>query len=173
MPGRFARLITSFVATVSFLFLLICAAAWAVSLFRTDALLIHAGENTTYLLAQSKGEFLVAKPMSLDSADSSAPGPTGIFSHTEMPKNCDITGVIWLLVSGDRESSGAGSHGFGYMKQTDAIPGEQASWAVVWPHWAMLLLSSFLPVTWSLRWLNRRRRAMHGFRVETVPQPAK
>jgi hypothetical protein len=162
MIKRLVRLFSKIMATASLVLFLSFAGCWIVSLFRSDMLSFSVHSETTYLLAQSHGEFLFSNSINREGLDPSSPGPASHFSHMALPKSYELGVIVWLFVIGDRQSDGAGAHGFGYLKQTDAISGEQPGWAIFWPHWFMLLLTCFLPLSWLRRWWNQRRRFKRG-----------
>ena len=161
---RIVRLFSNIAATASLVLFVAFAGCLIASLFRNDILLFSVHSETTYLLGQSQGELVFSNTFNREDPNASDSGPASHFNfnHMALPKNCNLAGIVWLFVIGDRLSDGAGSHGFGYMKQTDALPGEQPTWAIFWPHWSMLLLMSFLPLLWLHRWWKQRRRFKRG-----------
>jgi hypothetical protein len=167
MVKRLIRLFSSIAAAVSFVLFISTAGFWIVSLHRNDMLSIVV-QDTTYLLVQSHGEMLCSNSIDHEDSDPSQSRPAPSVRHMELPKSYDLNSIVWLFIIGDRQSTGAGSHGFGYIKQTDAIPGEQPGWAIIWPHWSLLLLTSLLPLSWLRRWRKQHRRAAPGFPVQTA-----
>jgi hypothetical protein len=162
MIKRLVRIFSRIATTISFVLFLAFAGCWIASLFRNDILLFSVHSETTYLLAQSHGELLLSNTINHGDPDASETGPASHVRHMELPKNYGLATIVWLFVIGDRLSDGAGSHGFGYMKQTDAMPDEQPGWAIFWPHWSMLLLTCFFPLLWLFRRWKQRTRFKRG-----------
>jgi hypothetical protein len=159
---RIVRLFSNIATIASLILFALFAGCWIASQLRNDILLFSVDSGATYLLGQSHGELLFSNTLNHGDPDAADSGPPSHFNHMQLAKNCDLAGIVWLFVIGDRLSDDVGSHGFGYIKQTDAIPGEQPGWAIFWPHWSTLLLTIFLPLLWLRQSWKQRRRFKRG-----------
>ncbi len=158
--GRLGRWTSNLFVGTSLLLFAAAAGGWVASLSRTDVFSVSIGLDHDLLLAESGGELLAGTCYQSSERLMHGPDPSVHFSHMAASANVWGLGqVVWLFMIGDRQSSGWGSAGFGYMAQTDADWAERPGRAFFWPHWSVLLVTSVLPGGWLIRrWLGRKRR---------------
>jgi hypothetical protein len=83
------------------------------------------------------------------------------FQHITLPPQGGMGLMLWYFIFGDRVSTGSGFAGFYYLRLA-ANPGEQMTWAFIWPHWFLMVATTIIPLVRPFERLKKHRRIARG-----------